>query len=61
MLIRIIKPLPAPKMDGFDVRGFRVNLVYDVDSRLGRYLIVAGYGAALREAVRDKIKPRKIE
>jgi hypothetical protein len=59
MLIRIIKALPAPKIDGFDVRGLSINHVYDVDSRLGRYLIVAGYGEAMREAAQDKVKPRK--
>ena len=43
MRIRIVKHLPAPKMDGFDVRGLDVDHIYDVDSRVGRYLIVAGY------------------
>jgi len=59
VLIRIIKPLPAPKMDGFDVRGLSVHHIYNVDSRLGRYLIVAGYGEALHETINDKTKPRE--
>ena len=59
MLIRIIKPLPAPKMDGFDVRGLSVNHIYDVESRFGRYLIVAGYGEAVHETVNDKPKLRE--
>ena len=54
MLIRIIKSLPAPLMDGHDVRGLQVDQVYDVDGRLGRYLVVAGYGEALHEEVHDK-------
>lgn len=45
MRIRIVKPLPAPMMDGFNVRDLRVGQVYDLDSRMGNYLIVAGYGA----------------
>jgi hypothetical protein len=59
VLIRIIKSLPAPLMDGFDVRRFRINLVYDVDHRVGRYLIVAGYAESLDEAVSDRPKPQK--
>jgi hypothetical protein len=31
-------------MDGFDVAGFQFNRIYNVPQRLGRYLIVAGYG-----------------
>jgi len=58
MLIRIIKHLPAPRLDGFDVRGLFVDHIYDVDSRLGRYLIVAGYGEALHETANDNAKPR---
>jgi len=38
-------------MDGFDVRALRVDHVYDVDSRMGQYLVIAGY------AVPDEPKP----
>jgi hypothetical protein len=48
MRIRIIKTPPAPLMDGFDVRGIRGNHTYEVDSRTGAYLVIAGY------AVRDE-------
>jgi hypothetical protein len=59
MLIRIVKALPAPLMDGFDVSGLDVEEVYDVENRLGRYLIVAGYAKALDESVNDKPQKRK--
>jgi len=51
MRIRVIKTIPAPLMDGFDVRALRVDHVYDVDSRMGQYLVIAGY------AVPDEPKP----
>ena len=54
MRIRIVKHLPAPLMDGFDVRGFDVGGVYDVDARTGHYLIIAGYAVAV---ARDDPKP----
>jgi hypothetical protein len=59
VLIRLTKALPAPLMDGFDVRGFLVKQVYDVESRLGGYLIIAGYAEALDETAPDKRKTRK--
>lgn len=59
MLIRVIKQVPAPLMDGFDVRGFRVDHVYDVDYSLGRYLILAGYAEPLNDNVHDKPKSRR--
>lgn len=43
MRIRIIKNVPPPVMDGFDVLGMRAEQVYDVDRRIGDYLIIAGY------------------
>jgi hypothetical protein len=58
MLIRIVKALPAPKMDGFDVSQFRVERVYDVEPRLGRYLIVAGYAEPALQAAGDRGKNR---
>jgi hypothetical protein len=54
VLIRIVRALPAPLMDGFDVRDFEVDRVYDVANSIGRYLIVAGYAIALPETVHDK-------
>jgi hypothetical protein len=33
-------------MDGFDVGGFKAGVVYDLNERLARYLIVAGYAVA---------------
>jgi hypothetical protein len=59
MQIRIIKPLPAPLMDGFDVRDLHVEHVYNVGSRTGNYLIVAGY--ALRIEADDKEATEKPE
>jgi hypothetical protein len=47
MQIRIVKNLPAPMMDGFDVRGMRVEQTYDVDRRVANYLIIAGYAIAV--------------
>ena len=43
MRIRIIKQPPAPLLDGFDVRGLRAHQIYDVDIRVGNYLLIAGY------------------
>ena len=49
MRVRIIRPLPAPLIDGFDVRGLRVDQIYDVDSRTARYLLLAEYAVAVDE------------
>jgi hypothetical protein len=46
-------------MDGFDVRGFHVEQVYDVDARLGRYLTFAGYAEPLDQAASDHAKPSR--
>ena len=54
VLIRIARALPAPLMDGYDVRGLAVNRVYEVPSPLGRYLIVAGYAVATQKTMHDK-------
>jgi hypothetical protein len=59
VLIRLTKALPAPLMDGFDVRGFWVDQIYDVGNPLGRYLIIAGYAEAFDETALDKRKARK--
>lgn len=53
MRIRIVKPLPAPLLDGFDVRGLRIDHIYDVDSRMGRYLLIAGYAVAVEDYRND--------
>lgn len=47
--IRMIKRPPAPLMDGFDVDGLRMDRVYDVDARTGRYLIIARYARLVTE------------
>jgi len=57
--IRIVKTVPAPMMDGFDVRGFRAGEMYDVDSRLGRYLVVAGYAVPVDDRADDRPVPKK--
>ncbi len=59
MLIRIVKRIPAPVMDGFDVRHLRVDESYNVDSMLGRYLIIAGYAVQADETSDDKPLRRK--
>ena len=43
MQIRIIKKPPAPRMDGWDVSAFCVGQECEVESRIGNYLIIAGY------------------
>jgi hypothetical protein len=53
VLIRMIKRVPAPLMDGFDVRGFHLDRVYDVDHPVGRYLILAGYAEPLDNEAHD--------
>jgi hypothetical protein len=48
----ITKPPPAPLMDGFDVGSYRKGVLYDVEYRLGRYLMEAGYAvSALRPSL----------
>ena len=59
MLVRIVKEPPAPLIDGFDVSRFRVEQVYDVESRLGRYLILAGYAELVPEVVNDRRQTRQ--
>jgi hypothetical protein len=61
VLIRIIKRLPAPMMDGFDVRGFQVDRDYEVEHPVGRYLVIAGYAEPLDETARDGAKRRRGE
>jgi hypothetical protein len=59
VLIRIVKPPPAPLMDGFDVRGLRVGQMHDVENPLGRYLVIAGYAERIDVTASDKSKPRQ--
>lgn len=51
MRIRITRPPPAPRIDGFDVERFQFDRIYNVPEQLGRYLIVAGYGELARSSV----------
>jgi hypothetical protein len=37
MEIRVIRRPPAPRMDGFDVSGFKVDCVYTVDDPIANY------------------------
>ena len=48
MRVRIVKTLPAPLMDGFEVRGMHPNRIYEVDDATGRYLVIAGYAVSVR-------------
>ena len=55
--IRIVRPPPAPWMDGHDVGRFQFDHIYNVPDQLGRYLIVAGYAepaARLTDRAHDK-------
>jgi hypothetical protein len=61
VLIRIVKSPPAPLMDGFDVRGLRVDQVYDMDDRLGRYVVIAGYAERLDETALGDLEPKADE
>jgi len=58
MRIRITKPPPAPLMDGFDVGHFQFGRTYHVNARLGRYLILAGYGELAAPEHSDDRAPR---
>ena len=44
--VMITRPPPAPKMEGFDVGSYRKGVLYDVEYRLGHYLIDAGYAVS---------------
>jgi hypothetical protein len=59
VLIHILKRLPAPLMDGFDVRGFHAGQIYHVERRLGQYMVLAGYAEVLDETATDKSKRRR--
>jgi hypothetical protein len=48
--VRIERPLPAPMMDGFDVHGLSVGQTYELEERLARYLIIAGYAVRMEGA-----------
>lgn len=57
MRVRVIKTPPAPMMDGFDVSCLRAEQIYDVDSRTGSYLVIAGY-AVRADDDSETTKPR---
>jgi hypothetical protein len=59
MRIRIVKLPPAPMMDGYAVADFELGRVYEVDTRVGWYLIVAGYAEAQPEKAEaaDRSRP----
>lgn len=63
LLIRLMKRLPAPLMDGFDVRRFEaVGQIYSVDMPIGRYLIIAGYALQVDDrASTTTSKPRGVD
>ena len=44
MRIRIVKTPPAYVIDGFEMRGLRAGGTYEVDTRLGNYVVRAGFG-----------------
>jgi hypothetical protein len=45
MRIRLLKTPPAYVVDGFDVRSLQSGHIYDLDTRMANYLVVAGYAA----------------
>ena len=45
MRIRLLKTPPAYVVDGFDVRSLRTGHIYDLDTRMANYLVIAGYAA----------------
>ena len=44
--VRMTRPPPAPVMDGFDVSSYRPGATYVLETRVGDYLILAGYARA---------------
>jgi hypothetical protein len=45
--IRITKAIPAPEMDGFDLRGLQLGRTYYVEVRVAQYLVFSGYAESL--------------
>jgi hypothetical protein len=41
--VRIERAMPAPLMDGYDVRALKVGRTYRLEEGMARYLIAAGY------------------
>lgn len=61
MKIKITRRLPAPLMDGLDVRAYHPKGVYEVTQQVGEYLIVAGYAApasARKPGTRKQSRPK---
>jgi len=46
MRVRIVKTPPAYVIDGFEMRGLRAGGTYDLDTRLGSYVVRAGFAVA---------------
>ena len=54
MKIRLIKLPAAPLVDGFNLQPYqagRVGAIHDVDPKLARYLIAAGYAEPEASAI----------
>jgi hypothetical protein len=49
MRVRVLKTPPAYVIDGFDVRSLRSDHVYDLDTRMANYLVVAGYAVRMED------------
>jgi len=59
MEIRVIRRPPAPRMDGFDVGGFKVGRVYTVDDPLANYLVSEGYAVSVKPKDRPNQSKRE--
>jgi hypothetical protein len=61
--VKLISLPPAPVIDGFDVQQYRAGRLgetYDVEAKLGRYLIAAGYAMASALPLADAAeRPRR--
>jgi hypothetical protein len=59
MEIRVIRRPPAPRMDGFDIRGLDVGRVSTADDRVGHYLISEGYAISAKTKDQSEQPKRK--
>ena len=59
MRVRVLKTPPAYVVDGFDVRSLRADHVYDLDTRMANYLVIAGYAARAEDERSSTPAPRK--
>ena len=56
MQIRIVRPIPAPFMEGFNVSDFLFGADYDlerVDKKTAEYLLAAGYAVQVEDVQTD--------